>query len=243
AQAADTVKKISLELGGNAPFLVFNDADLDEAVKGAIASKFRNSGQTCVCANRLLVQADVADRFVPKLVEAVRALKVGPGLDEGVKVGPLINNEGMKKVERLMADALAKGAQVQCGGKRHPAGERFYAPTVITQVTSDMDCTQEEIFGPVMPVMTFRDEAEAIRLANDTPFGLAAYCYTRDIGRTWRVGEALEYGMVGMNTGLISTAVAPFGGVKQSGIGREGSTHALDEFTEVKYLALAGINP
>ncbi|MFT3886213.1 MAG: NAD-dependent succinate-semialdehyde dehydrogenase [Flavobacteriales bacterium] len=242
AQAAGTVKKISLELGGNAPFIVFEDADLDAAVQGAIASKFRNSGQTCVCANRMLVQESIAEAFLPKLVDAVRALKVGPGLEDGVKVGPLINDKGLEKVERLMADALSKGAQVRCGGTRHAAGERFYTPTVITNVTSTMVCTQEEIFGPVMPVMAFRDEAEAIRLANDTPFGLAAYCYTRDIGRAWRVSEALEYGMVGVNTGLISTAVAPFGGMKQSGIGREGSTHALEEFTEVKYMALGGIN-
>lgn len=242
AQAAGTIKKISLELGGNAPFLVFNDADLDAAVDGAIASKFRNSGQTCVCANRLLVQADAADAFLPKLVRAVQALPVGHGLQEGVRVGPLINDKGIAKVERLVADAVAKGAHVACGGERHAAGPHFYQPTVLTNVTSEMDCTQEEIFGPVLPVMTFRDEQEAVHLANNTPFGLAAYAYTRDIGRTWRIGEALEYGMVGINTGLISTAVAPFGGVKQSGIGREGSTHALEAFTEVKYLALAGIN-
>lgn len=241
AQAAGTVKKISLELGGNAPFLVFDDADVDAAVEGAIASKFRNSGQTCVCANRVLVQEGIAEAFIPRFTAAVQRLKVAPGLEEGAQVGPMIDDKGVAKVMRLLQDAIAHGAEVATGGKPHALGGRFIEPTVLTGVTQAMACTREEIFGPVAPVQTFRTEAEGIALANDTVFGLAAYFYAKDSARIWRVGEALEYGMVGINTGLISTAVAPFGGVKESGIGREGSTHALEEFTEMKYLSLAGL--
>lgn len=241
AQASGTVKRVSLELGGNAPFLVFDDADVDAAVEGAIASKFRNSGQTCVCANRILVQAGIADRFVPALTQALERLKVGNGMDDGVKVGPLITDKAMEKVERLVAEAIAQGATVRTGGKRSPLGVRFYLPTLLEGVTKDMACFREEIFGPVAPVTVFTTDEEGIALANDTPFGLAAYAYTRDLARSWRVSEALEYGMVGLNTGLISTAIAPFGGVKESGLGREGSRHALDEFTELKYVAVGGL--
>jgi succinate-semialdehyde dehydrogenase/glutarate-semialdehyde dehydrogenase len=240
-QCASTVKKTSMELGGNAPFIVFEDADLDAAVEGAIISKYRNNGQTCVCANRILVQDKVYDAFAAKLAEKVNALKVGNGREAGVTTGPLINAAALAKVEEHIADALAKGAKVLTGGKRHALGGLFFQPTVLTGVTTRMQVTREETFGPVAPLFRFRDEAEAIRLANDTEFGLAAYFYGRDIGRVWRVAEALEYGIVGINTGLISTEVAPFGGVKESGIGREGSKYGIEDFLVVKYLCLGGI--
>jgi len=239
AQAAGTVKKVSLELGGNAPFIVFDDADLEAAVMGAMASKFRNAGQTCVCANRILVQRGIADRFIPLLAEGMSALRIGHGLKAGTQVGPLISDKAVAKVERLVADAVARGAQVLTGGTR--SGKRAFHPTLLAGVTPDMACFREEVFGPVAPVTVFDTEEEATALANNTPHGLAAYVYTRDLARSWRMGEALEYGMVGLNTGLISTAVAPFGGVKESGIGREGSRHALEEFTEMKYFAMAGL--
>ncbi len=237
-QAASTVKKVSLELGGNAPFIVFDDADLDEAVKGAMASKYRNAGQTCVCANRLLVQAGVYEAFTAKLVEAVRQLRVGNGVEAGVSQGPLINADAIAKVEELMGDALEKGAKVALGGKRHALGGTFFEPTVLTGLTPEMRVAREEIFGPVAPLFRFETEEEAVRMANDTEFGLAAYFYSRDLGRVWRVAEKLEYGMVGINEGIISTEVAPFGGVKESGIGREGSKYGLDDFMETKYLCL-----
>jgi succinate-semialdehyde dehydrogenase/glutarate-semialdehyde dehydrogenase len=239
AQAAGTVKKVSLELGGNAPFIVFDDADLEASVEGAMASKFRNAGQTCVCANRILVQRGISDRFVPMLAERIRTLQIGHGLEPGTQVGPLISDKALANVERVVADAVAQGAQVLSGGTR--AGKRAFHPTLLTGVTPGMACFREEVFGPVAPVTVFDTEEEAITLANDTPYGLAAYVYTRDLARSWRMAEALEYGMVGLNTGLISTAVAPFGGVKESGMGREGSHHALEEFTEMKYLAMAGL--
>jgi succinate-semialdehyde dehydrogenase/glutarate-semialdehyde dehydrogenase len=239
AQCAPTVKKISLELGGNAPFIVFDDADLDSAVEGAMVSKYRNAGQTCVCANRFYVQAGVYDHFVAKLAEKAKALKVGNGFEAGVTQGPLIDAQGLAKVESHVADALAKGAKVVAGGTR--IGERFYTPTVLSGVTSDMLCAREETFGPVAPVFRFDTEAEAIALANATEFGLASYFYSRDIGRAFRVGEALEYGMVGINTGLISTAEVPFGGVKQSGLGREGARQGIDDYVELKYLCLGDI--
>jgi succinate-semialdehyde dehydrogenase/glutarate-semialdehyde dehydrogenase len=239
AQCATTVKKMSLELGGNAPFIVFDDADLEAAVEGAIISKYRNTGQTCVCANRLLVQASVYDRFAEKLAVAVDALKVGPGLDAGVTQGPLIDDAAVAKVESHIQDAVSKGATVFKGGHRvGDKGGRFFEPTVLTDVTPEMIVAREETFGPVAPLFRFESEAEAIELANRTEFGLAAYFYGRDIGRVWRVAEALEYGMVGINTGLISTEVAPFGGVKESGIGREGSRYGLEEYMEIKYLCL-----
>ncbi len=241
AQCASTVKKTSMELGGNAPFIVFEDADLDAAAEGAIISKYRNNGQTCVCANRILVQDKVYDAFAAKLAEKVKALKVGDGRESGVTTGPLINADAVAKVEEHIADALAKGAKVLTGGKRHALGGLFFEPTVLTGVTPSMQVTREETFGPVAPLFRFKDDAEAIRLANDTEFGLAAYFYGRDIGRVWRVAEALEYGIVGINTGLISTEVAPFGGVKESGIGREGSKYGIEDFLVVKYLCLGGI--
>ena len=238
AQCAGTVKKLSLELGGNAPFIVFDDADLDAAVDGAILSKYRNTGQTCVCANRLLVQDAVYDAFAEKLAAAVRKLKPAPGLDAGATQGPLIDDRAVEKVESHIADATAKGARVLVGGHRHALGGRFFEPTVLTRVTGEMAIAREETFGPVAPLFRFRTEADAIRMANATEFGLAAYFYGRDVGRIWRVAEALEYGIVGINTGLISTEVAPFGGVKESGIGREGSKYGLEEFLEIKYLCL-----
>ncbi len=241
AQCAGTVKKTSMELGGNAPFIVFEDADLDAAAEGAMISKYRNNGQTCVCANRILVQEKVYDAFAVKLAEKVNALKVGDGREAGVTTGPLINADAVAKVEEHIADALAKGAKILTGGKRHALGGLFFQPTVLTGVTTSMQVTREETFGPVAPLFRFKDEAEAIRLANDTEFGLAAYFYGRDIGRVWRVAEALEYGIVGINTGLISTEVAPFGGVKESGIGREGSKYGIEDFLVVKYLCLGGI--
>ncbi|MEZ4826477.1 MAG: NAD-dependent succinate-semialdehyde dehydrogenase [Bacteroidia bacterium] len=241
-QCAATVKKLSLELGGNAPFIVFDDADIDAAVEGAIASKYRNAGQTCVCANRLFVQAQVYDIFTQKLSEAVQNLKPGYGMDHGVSIGPLINAAAMHKVERLIQDARDKGANIVTGGKRWNNLPNFYEPTVITGVSQQMDMCHEEIFGPVAPVSVFHTEEEAIALANDTPYGLAAYFYGKDYARIWRVAEALEYGMVGVNTGLISTAEAPFGGVKESGFGREGSHYGMEEYLNVKYVCLGGIN-
>ncbi len=238
-QCAPTIKKLSLELGGNAPFIVFDDADLDSAVEGAMASKYRNAGQTCVCANRLYVQDGVYDAFVEKLAARVKGIKVGNGFEAGVNQGPLIDDQAIAKVERHVADATAKGARVVTGGRR--IGERFYEPTVLSGVTSDMLCAREETFGPVAPVFRFETEAEVIALANATEFGLASYFYSRDIGRIFRVGEALEYGMVGINTGLISTAEVPFGGVKQSGLGREGAHHGMDDYVEIKYLCLGDI--
>src|SRR5215468_4329219 len=240
-QVAPTVKKISLELGGNAPFIVFDDADLDAAAEGAIISKYRNTGQTCVCANRLFVQDRVYDAFAAKLSQRVRALKVGPGTEPGVAQGPLINADGLAKVEEHVADAVAHGAKVATGGKRHALGGTFYEPTVLTDVTPAMKVFNEETFGPVAPLLRFSTDAEVIELANRTEFGLASYFYSRDIGRIWRVAEALEYGMVGVNSGLITTEVAPFGGVKQSGLGREGSKYGIDEYLEVKYVCMGGV--
>jgi succinate-semialdehyde dehydrogenase/glutarate-semialdehyde dehydrogenase len=239
-QCAPTIKKLSLELGGNAPFIVFDDADIDSAVEGAMISKYRNAGQTCVCANRLYVQDGVYDAFVEKLAAKAKTIKVGNGFETGVTQGPLIDDQGLAKVESHVADALAKGAKVLTGG--HKIGTRFFEPTVLANATSDMLCAREETFGPVAPVFRFKTEAEAIALANDTEFGLASYFYSRDVGRIFRVGEALEYGMVGVNTGLISTAEVPFGGMKQSGLGREGSHHGIDDYVEIKYLCLGDIN-
>jgi succinate-semialdehyde dehydrogenase/glutarate-semialdehyde dehydrogenase len=239
AQCAPTIKKLSLELGGNAPFIVFDDADIDSAVEGAIISKYRNAGQTCVCANRLYVQEAVYDRFIEKLAVKVKGIQVGNGFEPGVNQGPMIDEQALAKIERHVADATAKGATVLTGGKR--IGERFYEPTVLANASSDMLCATEETFGPVAPVFRFKTEAEVIALSNDTEFGLASYFYSRDIGRIFRVGEALEYGMVGVNTGLISTAEVPFGGVKQSGLGREGSHHGIDDYVEIKYLCLGDI--
>ena len=240
-QCAGTVKKMSLELGGNAPFIVFDDADLDAAVAGAIASKYRNAGQTCVCSNRFLVQDGVYDLFASKLAAAVSALKVGNGSEPGVTQGPLIDEAAICKVEELVKDAVDKGATVVSGGRRHELGGTWYAPTVLADVTPEMAVAKEEIFGPVAPLFRFKTEDEAVQMANDTEFGLAAYFYSKDHGRVWRVSKQLEYGMVGVNTGMISTEVAPFGGVKLSGVGREGSRHGLDEYMETKYLALGGL--
>jgi succinate-semialdehyde dehydrogenase/glutarate-semialdehyde dehydrogenase len=242
AQCAGTVKKVALELGGNAPFIVFDDADLDAAVAGALQSKFRNSGQTCVCANRLYVQAGIHDRFVAALAEAVGRLRVGDGLAGDTDQGPLIDAAALAKVEAHIADATAHGARVVAGGRRHALGGTFFEPTVVTGATAAMQFAREETFGPVAPVFRFADEAEAVRLANDTEFGLAAYVYTRDLGRAWRVPEALQCGIVGLNTGLVSTEVAPFGGVKESGLGREGSRYGLEEYLDVKYLCIAGVD-
>ncbi|MEF8722006.1 NAD-dependent succinate-semialdehyde dehydrogenase [Candidatus Accumulibacter phosphatis] len=241
AQSAPTIKKLSLELGGNAPFIVFDDADVDAAVEGALIAKYRNSGQTCVCANRFLVQDGVYDAFVAKLARRVQSLRVGPGSDEGVTQGPLIDEAALSKVQAHIEDALRKGARVVTGGSRHQRGGTFFEPTVLADVSSDMRVAQEETFGPVAPVFRFVDEAEAVHMANDTEFGLAAYFYSRDVARCLRVGEALEYGMIGINTGLISNEVAPFGGVKQSGLGREGSKHGLDEYLEIKYLCFSTV--
>lgn len=240
-QTADSIKKVSMELGGNAPFIVFEDADLDAAVEGAMISKYRNAGQTCVCANRLYVHAKVYDAFAAKLVAAVQALKVGDGLAEGVRVGPLIDDKALAKVEEHIADALAKGARVLAGGQRHALGRSFFEPTVLADVTSDMAVAREETFGPLAPLFRFESEDEVVALANDTEFGLASYFYARDLGRVWRVAERLEYGMVGVNTGLISNEVAPFGGVKQSGLGREGSHYGMDDYLVIKYINMAGI--
>lgn len=241
-QSADTIKKLSLELGGNAPFIVFDDADIDAAVEGAMVSKYRNTGQTCVCANRIYVQRGVLEAFTQKLVAKVDALKVGDGTEPGVTQGPLIDAKAVEKIEEHVADALAKGGKVLAGGKRHKLGGLFYEPTVIGGATADMLFAREETFGPLAPIFAFDTEEEAIAAANDTEFGLAAYFYARDIGRIMRVAEALESGIVGVNTGLVSTAEAPFGGVKQSGLGREGSKYGLDDFLEVKYVCLAGLD-
>jgi len=241
-QCAGTVKKVSLELGGNAPFIVFDDADIDAAVEGAMASKFRNTGQTCVCANRIFVQDGVYEKFSQKLGEKVAAMKVGNGLESGVVQGPLIEKKAVEKVEEHIADALAKGAKVVTGGKRHEKGGQFFQPTVLANVTPDMKITREETFGPVAPLYHFKTENELIGLANDTEYGLAAYFYSRDIGRVWRVAEGIEAGIIGINVGIISTEVAPFGGMKESGIGREGSKYGMEEFLEVKYLCMGGID-
>lgn len=240
-QSASTVKKLSLELGGNAPFIVFDDADLDAAVEGAMASKYRNAGQTCVCANRLYVQDSVYDAFADKLVSAVKKLKVGNGIEPGVTQGPLIDEDAVKKVEQHVADALDKGGRLLAGGKRHALGHTFFEPTVIADVTPHMRVAKEETFGPLAPLFRFKTEEEAIAMANDTEFGLASYFYSRDIGRIWRVAEALESGMVGINSGLMSNEVAPFGGVKQSGLGREGSKYGMDDYLVIKYLCMGGI--
>jgi len=241
-QCAPTLKKMSLELGGNAPFIVFDDADLDEAVQGALASKYRNTGQTCVCANRLLVQAGVYDAFAAKLAAAVTALKVSHGLEEGAAQGPLIDTDALAKVEDLVGDAVKHGARVLAGGKRHTLGGTFYEPTILGDVTPAMRIASEEVFGPVAPLFKFETEAEAIALANNTEFGLAAYFYANDMSRVWRVAEAIQAGMVGVNTGIISTAVAPFGGVKQSGMGREGSHQGIEDYMDTKYICMGGIN-
>lgn len=240
-QCADTIKKVSLELGGNAPFIVFDDADIDEAIKGAIASKYRNTGQTCVCANRIFAQAGIYDVFVEKLAKAVQEQTVGSGFDEKVSIGPLINEKALTKVENLVADAIQSGAKLITGGKRHELGGTFYEPTILTDVNTAMNISKEEIFGPVAPVYRFDTDEEVIALANDTRYGLAAYFYGQNINRVWKVAEALEFGMVGINTGMISTPVAPFGGIKESGIGREGSKYGLEEFMEVKYLCFGGV--
>ncbi|OFW10885.1 MAG: succinate-semialdehyde dehydrogenase (NADP(+)) [Acidobacteria bacterium RIFCSPLOWO2_02_FULL_67_36] len=242
AQCAGTVKKVSLELGGNAPFIVFDDADLEAALDGAMASKFRNMGQTCVCANRIFVQEGVYDEFARKLGARVAAMKVGDGLEDGVVQGPLIDMAAVEKVEEHIADAVGKGARIVTGGKRHAKGGTFFEPTVLVDVTARMKLAHEETFGPVAPLFRFRTEQELIDLANDTEYGLASYFYSRDIGRIWRVAEALEYGIVGINVGVISTEIAPFGGVKESGIGREGSKYGIEEFLEIKYVCIGGID-
>ncbi len=239
---ADTMKKVSMELGGNAPFIVFDDADLDAAVAGAMASKYRNAGQTCVCVNRILVQEEVYDAFTDKLATAVSKLQVGNGLTEGTTQGPLINEAAVNKVEAHIKDAIDKGARLICGGKRHTKGGTFFEPTIIADATPDMAVAREETFGPLAPIFRFKTEQEAIQLANDTEVGLAAYFYSRDVGRIWRVGEALEYGMVGINEGIISNEVAPFGGVKESGLGREGSKYGIDDYVEIKYLCMGGLH-
>jgi succinate-semialdehyde dehydrogenase/glutarate-semialdehyde dehydrogenase len=240
-QSADTIKKMSLELGGNAPFIVFDDADLDAAAEGALASKYRNAGQTCVCANRIYVQDKVYDAFAAKLAEKIRAFKVGKGTEPGVTIGPLIDDQGLRKVEEHVADAIAQGAKVVLGGHRHPLGGRFFEPTLMTEMKATMKVAREETFGPVAPLFRFRDDAEAIRLANDSEFGLCAYFYSRDVGRIFRAAEAIESGIVGVNVGIISNEVAPFGGVKQSGLGREGSKYGIEDFLEIKYVCLGGI--
>ncbi len=240
-QSADTIKKLSLELGGNAPFIVFDDADIDAAVEGAIASKYRNAGQTCVCANRIYVQDSVYDEFAQKLAKKVEAFKVGRGTEAGVVIGPLIDEPGLEKVEQHVADATAKGAKIMLGGKRHKLGGLFFEPTILTGVTQAMKVSREETFGPVAPLFRFKTDDEAISMVNDTEFGLAGYFYSRDIGRVFRVAEAMETGMVCVNSGILSTEIAPFGGVKQSGLGREGSKYGIEEYLEVKYLLIGGI--
>ncbi|MGO4313266.1 NAD-dependent succinate-semialdehyde dehydrogenase [Pseudomonas sp. KB_15] len=240
-QAADTLKKVSLELGGNAPFIVFDDADLDAAVKGAMASKFRNTGQTCVCVNRFFIQDGVYEAFTGKLAEAVAAMRVGSALDGETEQGPLINGAALAKVELHVSDAVEKGAKVLCGGRRHALGGTFYEPTILAEANSEMLIAQDETFGPVAACFRFKDEAEVLQKANDTPFGLSAYFYSRDIGRVWRMAEGLEAGMVGINEGIISTEVAPFGGIKESGLGREGSKYGLDDYLEIKYLLMGGL--
>ncbi|MCL1057497.1 NAD-dependent succinate-semialdehyde dehydrogenase [Shewanella gelidimarina] len=241
-QAASTVKKVSMELGGNAPFIVFDDADIDAAVQGALISKYRNAGQTCVCTNRILLQQSIAQEFTDKFASAVAKLKSGDGFTEGVNLGPMISSQAVAGVHKLVEDTIAAGAKLIAGGKRGAAGNNFYEPTILTGVTNDMPLANNEIFGPVTPIITFDTEEEAIALANDTEYGLAAYFYSRDIGRVWRVGEGLEYGMVGVNEGIISNAAAPFGGVKQSGNGREGSKYGLDDYMEIKYLCMGGLD-
>jgi succinate-semialdehyde dehydrogenase/glutarate-semialdehyde dehydrogenase len=241
-QCAGTVKKTSMELGGNAPFIVFDDADLDAAVAGCMASKFRNAGQTCVCANRILVQDSVFDAFAEKLVAAVKQQKLGNGADDGVTMGPLINDGAFEKVTSILNEATSKGAKVLVGGSTPTTGQNFFAPTVLVDVDDSMEVYNEEIFGPIAPLFRFSTEEEAIRIGNDTPFGLSAYFYARDIGRIWRVSEGLDYGIVGVNEGIISTEVAPFGGVKESGIGREGSKYGIDDYLEIKYLCMGGVN-
>jgi len=241
-QSADTMKKLSLELGGNAPFIVFDDTNLDDAVDGALLCKFRNTGQTCVCANRLLVQDGIYDAFMKKFAAAAKKMKVGNGLTDVVQQGPLINMPAVEKVEIHIQDAISKGAKVMAGGKRHKLGGTFFQPTVLAEVTTKMRVSKEETFGPLAPVFRFKDEAEALKMANDTEFGLAAYYYTRDIGRVWRVAEGLEYGIIGCNTGIISTEVAPFGGMKESGIGREGSKYGIEEYIEIKSIQIAGLD-
>lgn len=242
AQCAATIKKTSMELGGNAPFIVFDDANLEEAVKGAMLSKYRNNGQTCVCANRLLVQAGIYDAFAAKLKDAVEGLKIGNGMDDGVTIGPMINRDAVKKVEDHIADAVNLGASVLTGGKAHALGGNFVVPTILTNVPRAAEIFRDETFGPVAPLFRFKTEAEALEMANDTPFGLAAYFYTRDIGRIFRVAEGLEYGIIGINEGIISTEVAPFGGMKASGLGREGSKYGIEDYLEIKYLCLGGID-
>ncbi|MED5395323.1 MAG: NAD-dependent succinate-semialdehyde dehydrogenase [Pseudomonadota bacterium] len=241
-QCADTIKKLSLELGGNAPFIVFEDADVEAAAAGAMASKFRNAGQTCVCANRFLVHDQVYDDFLGRFAQAASGLRVGPGLEGESQVGPLINEQALAKVERIVKDAVDKGARVVIGGKRHLRGGTFYEPTILADVTHEMVCTQEEIFGPVAPVLRFTDESQAIAMANDTRYGLASYFYSRSLGRVWRVAEAVDSGVVGVNVGNSASEVAPFGGMKESGIGREGGKYAMDEFVELKYVLLGGID-
>ena len=241
-QCADTVKKVSLELGGNAPFIVFDDADLELAVAGAMASKYRNTGQTCVCANRIMVQENVHDEFVSRLAQAVSGMKVGDGLKGETQQGPLINKDAIDKVERLVEDAKKKGARVVIGGKKHSLGGTFYEPTILTGVTTAMDVFAQEIFGPVAPIYKFKTEDEAIRMANDTPYGLAGYFYSQNLNRMWRVAEGLEYGLIGVNDGVIATDAAPFGGVKESGIGREGSKYGIEDYVEIKYLCIGSIN-
>lgn len=241
SQCAATVKKLGLELGGNAPFIVFDDADIDAAITGLMVSKYRNAGQTCICANRILVQDSIYDEFATKLVAAVKGLKVAIGTEPGATIGPLINQAAVHKVQHLVSDAVSKGAEVLIGGSVYPTGDNFYAPTVLKNVTTDMKIFETEIFGPVAPLFRFKTEQEAIEMANDTPFGLAAYFYSQNISRIWRVSEALEYGMVGINEGAISSEVAPFGGVKESGLGREGSKYGIEEFTEIKYLCMGGL--
>ena len=240
-QSADQVMKASMELGGNAPFIVFDDADIDAAVAGAIAGKYRNAGQTCVCVNRFMVQEGVYDAFITKFAEQVALLQVGNGMDDGVSQGPMINQAAIDKVKGHIADALSKGGELICGGESHPLGGTFFTPTIIGNASTDMKIASEETFGPLAPIFKFKEEEQAIAMANDTEFGLAAYFYTRDIGRVWRVGEALEYGIVGINEGIISTEVAPFGGVKQSGIGREGSHYGIEDFLEIKYMLMGGL--
>ena len=238
AQCAPTIKKLALELGGHAPFIVFEDADIDAAVSGAVTSKYRNSGQTCVCANRFYVHKKIQDEFVAKFAKAIESIKVGNGMEAGVTQGPLIEPAALEKVERHVADALSKGAKLIAGGKSASLGGTFYEPTILSNVTNDMLITHEETFGPVAPIIPFESDEEALRLANNSQYGLASYFYSRDIGRIWRAAEALEFGIVGVNTGLISNEVAPFGGVKQSGLGREGSTYGMDEYLELKYVCL-----